>query len=407
MNRQSPVLDHRESRSEWIRVSDARGAERARTTSSQPIRVCFLLDRLLPAGTEMQVLTLIKHLDRSAVQPYLCLLDGEDEISRSLEPTDCPVLRLGSYALRSPKIVWAAIKFARFLRREKIDILQVYFIQSATFGATMGTLAGTRHVVRVRNNVGHWITPKMVGRFRWVNRLVARIITNSEAGRLAVVEQEGVCPGSVTVLANGIDFDRFPSRLDQRHHERSGARRVGIVANLRRVKGLDVFVAAAARVLKLANGVQFLIAGDVDGEEDTPRELKAQVAGLGIEEHVHFLGRVADIPSFLSSLDVAVLSSRAEGTSNSLIEYMASGLPIVATAVGGNCEIIKDGVSGILVPPDDPDRLGAAICEILRDRPRSSAMAGAAFLRVREQFSSNRMAERYVEFYRSLRRPEG
>jgi glycosyltransferase involved in cell wall biosynthesis len=370
----------------------------------RPIRVCFLLDRLLPAGTEMQVLSLIGHLDRRVIQPYLCLLDGADPLSRSLEPADCPVLRLGVFAIRSPRGILGAWRFARFLRRERIDILQVYFIQSATFGALIGRLAGVRHVLRVRNNIGHWVNARMHGRFRWVNRLVTAILTNSQAGRQAVIDQERVAAESVVVVENGVDFARFPSRPDPERFHRRGIKRVGIVANLRRVKGLDVFLEAAARVVALDPDVTFLVAGGEDGE-DLRGELDRQAAALGLSGRVEFLGRLADVAAFLQTLDVAILSSRAEGTSNALIEYMAAGLPIVATAVGGNLALIRDEVDGLLVPPDDPDRLGAAITRLLHDPEAAARLAVAAHAAVRARFAAGAPARDYEQLYRDLADP--
>jgi glycosyltransferase involved in cell wall biosynthesis len=368
-----------------------------------PIRVCFLLDRLRPAGTEMQVLALIRHLDRRVVEPYLCLLDGEDEISRSLEPSDCPVLRLGVFAIKSPKGIVGAWRFGRWLRRERIDILQVYFVQSATLGALVGRLVGVPHILRVRNNVGHWMTPAMCWRFRWINRLVTRIITNSEAGRESAIVQERASPHSIIVVENCVDFDRFPPRPNPGRFGHGGTRRVGIVANLRRVKGLDVFLDAAVRVRAVEPDVVFSIAGD-SGREGIRPELERQVAALGLSSHVEFLGRVADIPAFLNTLDVGVLSSRAEGTSNALIEYMAAGLPIVVTAVGGNVALIRDGVDGIVVPPEDPDRLGAAIVRLLRSPHEASGLAEAAHRFVRERFGDRAAGATLEQCYLQLQK---
>src|SRR5687768_12981367 len=92
-----------------------------------PIRVCFLIDRLYPGGTELQLLALLRHLDRSRVAPYLCLLDGEDETSRALEPDDCPVIRLGVRRLLRPGTLPPLVRFVRFLRRNAVDVVQVYF----------------------------------------------------------------------------------------------------------------------------------------------------------------------------------------------------------------------------------------------------------------------------------------
>src|SRR5579872_6415149 len=92
-----------------------------RAAAPRPVRVCFLIDELATAGTETQLLALVRHLDRARVLPYLCLLRGEAPASRALEPDDCPVLRLGIGSLRHPRTLLSAVRFARFLRRERID----------------------------------------------------------------------------------------------------------------------------------------------------------------------------------------------------------------------------------------------------------------------------------------------
>ena len=122
----------------------------AGTGDPPPIRVCFLIDFLGTGGTEWQLLALIRHLDRTQVQPFLALLDGETAKSRALEPADCPVLRLGVRSLCRPGTGRAAIRFARFLRRERIDVLQVYFADSSYFGIPVARLAGVPRVVRTR-----------------------------------------------------------------------------------------------------------------------------------------------------------------------------------------------------------------------------------------------------------------
>jgi glycosyltransferase involved in cell wall biosynthesis len=129
------------------------------------------------------------------------------------------------------------------------------------------------------------------------------------------------------------------------------------VANLRRVKGLDVLLEAAALLRRDHPGVQVAVAGD--GPEREP--LQRQRTALGLEGVFKLSGSVADVPAFLASIDVAVLPSRAEGMSNAVLEYMAAGRAIVATDVGGNGRLLQHGVHGLLVPPDDPAALAGAI----------------------------------------------
>src|SRR4051794_33702797 len=145
-----------------------------------PVRVCFLIDKLGRAGTETQLLALIRGLDRTRVQPSLVLLDGEDDLSRSLEPADCPVLRLGVRRLATGTAARAARRLAGFWHAAGSDVLQVSFLDWAYFGVPVARWWGVPTVVRVRNTLGYWL-PR---RHRLLNRLVGRFaevtLTNAD-----------------------------------------------------------------------------------------------------------------------------------------------------------------------------------------------------------------------------------
>src|SRR5439155_13350774 len=157
---------------------------------TRPVRVCYLIDELAAAGTETQLLALVRRLDRRRVQPSLCLLRGDSAASRALEPADCPVLRLGVGSLRSPATLVRAWRLARFLRRERIDVLQVYFPDSTYFGVPVGWLARVPVIVRTRNNVGHALTrlDRRLGRL--LNPLTTATIANCDAARAALLDAE-------------------------------------------------------------------------------------------------------------------------------------------------------------------------------------------------------------------------
>lgn len=362
----------------------------ARVPECEPVRVCFMIDDLGVAGTETQLLALIRHLDRRRVWPFLCLLRGESR----LEPDDCPVLRLGVSSLKRPGTLRAAWKLRRFLRQHRIDVMQVYFPDSSYLGVPVARLAGVRKVVRTRNNVGHWLTPlhRFLGKL--LNPLTTATIANCEAARDALLAAEQPRPESVVVLENGVDLERF----DAVPPLPSGPlRRVGVVANLRPVKGLDVFVTAAVQLGREYRDIQFSVAGAGPERE----ALMRQATELGSRFVLH--GSLQDVPGYLGGIQVAVLSSRAEGMSNAVLEYMAAGRAIVATAVGANPRLIEDGVHGLLVPPNDPAGLAAAIRRLLDDRALAGRLAAAARQRVETEFSRAAMVRRFEAFYEELK----
>jgi glycosyltransferase involved in cell wall biosynthesis len=355
-----------------------------------------MIDQLSSAGTETQLVALIRHLDRSRVRPFLCLLHGDDAHSRSLEPDDCPVLRLGVRSLRQPKTLLRAFRLARFLRQHRIDVLQVYFQDSTYLGVPVARLAGVARIVRTRNNLGYWITPL----HRWLgwfcNQVTDVLVANCDACRQAIITDEGVLPGRVVVLENGVDVERFsgPALRDASAH----GPRIGVVANLRPIKDLDLFVRAAAEVGTDFPGATFHIAG----EGELRPQLERLAGELGLAQRLDLPGSVADIPGFLAGLDVAVLCSRSEGMPNALLEYMAAGKAIVATAVGATGQMIKHGVHGLLVPPGDASQLAAALRLVLHDRDLAARLGAAARRRVVEQYSRQTMVRRFEDFYQGL-----
>src|SRR5262245_60163589 len=216
-------------------------------------------------GTELQLLSSIESFDPDRIQPSLCLLDGTDETSKALLPRECPKLCLGVTKLRTVHAARQAIRFWQFLRKQRIDIVQTYFPDSTRFAAPIAKAAGVRAVFGSRRNIGHWMTKRDIRLARFYNRwFLDKIIANCEAARQAVIEQEGAKPEQVIVLPNLIDLKRFahispwqPKTNDQR-------RKVGMVGNLREVKGVDIFIRAAQLVLAKHPNTEFEIGGDGD-----------------------------------------------------------------------------------------------------------------------------------------------
>jgi L-malate glycosyltransferase len=385
---------------ESIQLTQPRGLKKIPRVvpALRPMRVCFMIDELDIAGTESQLLALIRHLNRSRVLPFLCLLKGERASSRALEPRTCLVSRLGVRSLHHPSTFLKTLQLVRWLRQWRIDVMQVYFPDSTYVGVPAARLAGVPLIVRVRNNLNHDMTPVHRVLSCFCNRIVTHTAANCDSCRAAVVAGEHVPPASVHVLENGVDLDRFLGVPVYLGPNAGATRRVGVVANLRPVKGLEVFIRAAALVAKSYPDLRFEIAGQ--GELRWALQEKARAGGLG----GRFLlrGALDDIPAFLAGLDLAVLPSLSEGMSNAVLEYMAAGRPIVATAVGATPRLLQDGVHGLVVPPNDPRALAAALDRLLRDPALACRLAAAARRRAHEEFSREAMVRRFEAFYLRL-----
>jgi glycosyltransferase involved in cell wall biosynthesis len=169
------------------------------------------------------------------------------------------------------------------------------------------------------------------------------------------------------------------------------------------VKGHPWLIASAPAVVHDFPSARFVLAGD---GEQRPR-FEQQVAKLGLEQNFLFLGRRADIAKILACCDIAVLPSRAEGLPNAVLEYMAAGLPTIASRVGGNGELIEDGVTGLLVPSEDSAALSDALLAVLRDPESARRMAQNGREFTIQNFSFERLVREVDELYSELLRGGG
>lgn len=359
-----------------------------------PLRICYIIDGLTRAGTETQLLALIRSLDRRRFVPSLVLLNGDDALSRDLAPRDCPVLPLRLRSLGTRQSVRAAAALSRFLRRERIDVVQTYFLDSTYFGVPIARLCGVRRVLRVRNNLGHWLTPRHRVLGKVMGRLVDATLTNCEPARQAVLDAEGGPSRKVLVLENGVDVERFRSL----ESPRTPIRHVGTIANLRPVKGIEMLIQAASQMTQRDADMHFHVAGD--GPQRAP--LEQLISDRGLVGRFHFHGAIGDIPAFIGSLDMVVVPSLAEGMSNAILESMAAGRPIVATDVGANRRLLDEGRCGLLVPAGDAAALAHGIKQMATDSDRSQQMAERARRQAASRYSREAMIARFEQFYERL-----
>jgi len=208
-------------------------------------------------------------------------------------------------------------------------------------------------------------------------------------------------PGKIPVIPNMVDLAFPPSEpLSQYVPVAEHCAMIGLIARLSPEKDVDTFLQACQRVLVRIPRAQFVIAGD-GPERSRLTDLSRR---LGIEEAVTFAGAFAkeDLPEIMAELDIVALSSMYEGLPVALLEAMAFGKPVVATAVGGVPEVVEDGVTGFLVPPHSPDALADALCHLIGDTELRLRMGFAGRKRYQDHFTPEAVVPQYVEVYRSL-----
>jgi glycosyltransferase involved in cell wall biosynthesis len=232
---------------------------------------------------------------------------------------------------------------------------------------------------------------------RWVYRRVERIIAVSTPIRRRLVERDGVHPDLITIVPNAVVSAPEP-RPEDPPAGLSGNPLVGVVARLQPEKGVANFLKAAARVARHFPEAHFVIAGD----GPLRQELVALAEDLGLRDRVRFLGFRSDASELMGSLDVLVVPSLTEGSPLVTLEAMAAGVPVVASAVGGIPDQIRDGKEGLLVAPGDTGAMAEAIAALLRDPARARTLAEAGRRRATSEFGHAVMVRRIEDVYREV-----
>lgn len=373
--------------------------------SEAPIRIVYLIDKLKRAGAQVHLAQLACGLDRSRFAPeVLCLLE-DGPLADTLRARGVPVSRLDLGTLYAPQGLVGLFSLARRFRARQVDILHTYLISANVYGTLAARLGGVPTVITTRRDMGFSRTWKLRILEEWlVNRMVDRVVAVSSAVANCARHERGIAKPGVATIENGVDIGEWsPAR-----HSRDDARRewalaaedpvVGVIATLSPVKGHDDFLRAAALVARQQPRARFFLVGD--GPLRTTLEAQARV--LGIADRVVFAGARDDVARLLAMLDVVVLPSQTEGMSNALLEAMAMARPVVATAVGGNPEVVRDGVTGLLVPPGDPETLARAIARLLERPEDARALGCSGRKRVEKDFTVQKMVARYEALYLSL-----
>lgn len=371
------------------------------TTAGNRIRVCLLCDTVgNDAGTERQVVETAKRLDKNRFEVHVCCLETSPQL-QGLEG-HCHTAVFPTASVNSWSGVRQAARFRRYLDSHHIQIVHAYMNKTAMF-AVLASLAGARVVITSRLNIGYWYTPALRTVFRLLNLRTTGVMANSQEAKRIAIETEHLDPEKVAVVYQGVDMTIFNLGLgDPSAGDRLGipqsSRVVGIVANLRPVKDIPLFLRAAAIVAQEFDDVVFLVAGR--GEQY--QELYQLVGALGLQDRVFFTQGEGKIMDYLSRMCIGCLTSFSEGFSNAVMEYMAAGLPVVATDVGGNRDAIVDGETGYLVGERTPEAFAKPLIHLLRNEPLRLQMGLAGFQRCTEYFEVSKTIGQLERFYCSL-----
>jgi len=373
---------------------------------NKKIKVVLLTDCLayLTGGAERQIFELARRLSKNKYSVTIASLECEGQApQKTIESHDCrfvafPVKRI--YGLSG---LLGGFRFIKFLKKEKVDILITYHFSSDIWGAITAKIAGVPAIISNRRDMGFWRGQRHIQAYKMINRFVSKIVVNAQAIKSLFMKEEGIDERKLWVINNGIDLEGEENRSqDTQLRENLNIKEEDTViihiANITPVKGHDFLLKAFKVILKENSNVKLLIVG----ADEMNGSVENLVEQLKIGDSVFCLGVRKDISQLLYISDICVLPSLSEGMSNSIMEYMAAGKPVIATRVGGSPELVEHGVNGLLVEKANEAELADAILELVQDPNKCVEMGKQGYRKIAKGFSMKKMVQSYERLFEEL-----
>ncbi len=364
----------------------------ARPSDERRVRLLHLVISLEVGGLERVLVNHIRHADRTRFEVGVACLAGPGRLAAEIEAQGVPVHALD---VHGRGISRGVRRLVSELRRLRPDVLHTHNLAAHLLGSTAARIARVPVIVHTKHGRYDTSSWRRALGMRIASALSSAIVPVSEDSAREALSYEGVSGRKIRVIHNGVDVTAITP--GDRFTRAPGSRAVS-VGRLAAVKDYPTLLRATRLVVDALPSFRLELVGD--GPERAA--LERLRLDLGLEGEVSFLGERHDVLERLRAADVFALSSTSEGLSLGLLEALAAGLPIVATRVGGNAEIVTDGETGRLVPPADPTALATALLACLTDPPLLVAMGRAARRRAEEHFDLAKVVATYESLYLEL-----
>jgi glycosyltransferase involved in cell wall biosynthesis len=361
-------------------------------------RILHVIATLDRAGAEKQLTLLAAGLPRDEFEVYVCALTRGGELAADLRQAGIPLSVIGKAWKFDPAAFW---RLRRHVAHLKPELVQTWMFTANAYGRAAAVAAGVSRIVASERCVDSWKTWQQLAIDRYLARRTAAIIVNSRGVEQFYTEQ-GLPSAKIRVIYNGIGpavtSDVTREVLLEELGLPIGTRLIGAVGRLWPQKRLKDLIWATDLLHVIRDDVHLLVVGDGPQREALERYARQ----CHVADRVHFLGVRHDVPRLMPHFDLLWLASGFEGLPNVIMEAMACGLPVVATDIGGNRELVVHDQTGFLVRVGD--RAGFARCahKILDDSPLAKRLGDAGRQRIAAEFTVQAMVDKHAALYREL-----
>jgi glycosyltransferase involved in cell wall biosynthesis len=376
------------------------------------VRVAYVIPALARGGAERQLLYLARGLDRSVFDPTVVLFEAAceggyecDGLRESLQVLHIPAS--GNFRARNaPALLFGVVRLARLFRRLRPGVVHAFLPAAAVLGALASRLTGVPVFVTGRRSMAgfHRRGSSLLTWFdRMPLRFSAALIGNCVAIANEAVELDGVSAERAVTIYNCVDTAVFHPQPEPGLREQLGFRQrhvvFGVLANFHPNKRHIDLIAAADRILRIHPSARFLMVGADSGALPL---LRSEIEARGIADYFRIVPGTAEPERFYRVMDVYISTSEVEGMSNSILEAMASGLPVIATNVGGNPELVEDQLTGYLVPPCRPDTIAECALRLATGSELRRRLGARALQVVAQRFSPASLVHAHQDLYLRL-----
>lgn len=375
---------------------------------NKKITITYIIDFIGWAGAQTHLISILNNIDYERFNVCVICLRFAGTKFPEIEslPIQTKVFELENL-MSLTKTLKTMFKIRRLIRENNTDILQSYMFNPNLMASLVSWIPFKKHIlITTRRDMGYWHQEHHWWLYRFMNVVTKKVIAVSEQVRKKSIKKEGLNPDKIITIYNGISNAKFAGQesqgesLRKKYNIKEDEFVIGILAALRPEKRHDVFIGAAKIISDNIQNVRFMVVGE--GYEDTAKNIDHLLAKYNLQDKFVLTGKLTNVIPALSAFNISILCSDSEGMSNTMLESIAMGKAVIATAVGGNIEVLENNINGILVAPGSPEEIAAAVLDLYQNQEKRLEIQVQAKKTAREKFEIKHIIKQLEATYTQL-----